>query len=54
MLYQGTPYLTTEPPSSIYQRADPPDLAQVSNYTLVGGQCLQAVGVISGTNSKVP
>ena len=40
MLYQGTPYLTTEPPSSIYQRADPPDPAQVSNHTLVGVQCL--------------
>ena len=47
MLYQGTPYLTTEPPSSIYLRADPPDPAQVSNNTLVGGQCLHHAGVFT-------
>ena len=26
-------------PSSIYQRTGPPDLAQVSNHTLVSGRC---------------
>ena len=36
----GYPISHDGTPSSIYQRADPPDLAQVSNYTLVGGRCL--------------
>ena len=46
MLYQSTPYLTKEPPSSIYHWADPPDLAQVSNYTLVGGRYSSLLRVV--------
>ena len=39
-------------PSSIYQRAGPPDLAQVSNNTLVGGQCLQTGTVFNVKTAK--